>query len=260
MLKIHQTRVLSDRVLYRGEHHHCCCKEERWEFQFCIDYKGLNKVTIKDKYHFRALMNYWIIYRKFIVLEGWHGIRTPSDYYIWRVSTECEFLYTLWILWDAVIPFGSTKALLHSWRYEWRFHEHLDRCTIVFIDDILIYFGEERRFVSISRIALDKPGEHQLFAKLRKCSFWQRNVVFLADMVLEAEFWWIQRRLIPFREGRNLRALQRSAVLFGLIVYYWKFIKGFTGIVMLKTRSTCKDVKCGWIDFCSRSFTELKHN
>ncbi|WZZ25084.1 hypothetical protein YC2023_008489 [Brassica napus] len=67
-------------------------------------------------------------------------------------------------------------------------------------------------------------------------------------------------RLIPFREGRNLRALQRSAVLFGLIVYYWKFIKGFTGIVMLKTRSTCKDVKCGWIDFCSRSFTELKHN
>lgn len=178
MLKIHQTRVLSDRVLYRGEHHHCCCKEERWEFQFCIDCKGLNKVTIKDKYRFRALMNYWIIYRKFIVLEGWHGIRTPSDYYIWRVSTECEFLYTLWILWDTVIPFGSTKALLHSWRYEWRFREHLDRCAIVFIDDILIYFGVERRFVSISRMVLDKLGEHQLFAKLKKCSFWQRNVVF----------------------------------------------------------------------------------
>ncbi|KAL0664261.1 hypothetical protein Bca4012_101099 [Brassica carinata] len=70
MLKIHQTSVLSDRVLYRGEYHHCCCKEERWEFQFCIYYKGLNKVTIKDKYHFRVLMNYWIIYRKFIVLEG----------------------------------------------------------------------------------------------------------------------------------------------------------------------------------------------
>uniref|UniRef100_A0A0D3ASY3 Uncharacterized protein n=1 Tax=Brassica oleracea var. oleracea TaxID=109376 RepID=A0A0D3ASY3_BRAOL len=84
MLKIHRTRVLSDRVLYRGEHHHCCCKEERWEFQFCIDCKGLNKVTIKDKYRFRALMNYWIIYRKFIVLSAF------SDLF-WSRKEICEY-------------------------------------------------------------------------------------------------------------------------------------------------------------------------
>ncbi|WZZ55703.1 hypothetical protein YC2023_055810 [Brassica napus] len=52
----------------------------------------------------------------------------------------------------------------------------------------MIYFGVERRFVSISRMVLDKLGEHQLFAKLKKCSFWQRNVGFLGNMVWKQNF------------------------------------------------------------------------
>lgn len=126
-----------------------------------------------------------------------------------------------------------------------------------------IWIGVRLYSSMTSWFILEKKGDLWAFRGLRwislesiSCSLSWGSVAsgrgmlyFLADMVLEAEFWWIQRRLIPFREGRNLRALQRSAVLFGLIVYYWKFIKGFTGIVMLKTRSTCKDVKCGWIDF-----------
>ena len=45
-------------------------KKKDGSFRLCIDYKGLNKVPIKDKYRFRILMSCWITYRRFMVLEG----------------------------------------------------------------------------------------------------------------------------------------------------------------------------------------------
>ena len=44
-------------------------KKKDESFRICIDYRDLNKGTLKDKYPFRVLMSCWITYRRFIVLE-----------------------------------------------------------------------------------------------------------------------------------------------------------------------------------------------
>ena len=65
------------------------------------------------------------------------------------------------------------------------FREYLDKCVIVFIDDILVYSRSKEEHEWHLRVVMNKLREQQLFAKLSKCSFWQRKIGFLGHVVSE---------------------------------------------------------------------------
>ena len=50
---------------------------------------------------------------------------------------------------------------------------YLDKFVIVFIDDILIYDKNEKNHVENLEKVLIFPREHNLYAKIRKCIFFQ---------------------------------------------------------------------------------------
>jgi hypothetical protein len=56
---------------------------------------------------------------------------------------------------------------------EWSFQSYLDKFVIVFLDDILIYSKSEEEHEQHLRMVLQVLREHQLYAKLSKCSFYQ---------------------------------------------------------------------------------------
>jgi hypothetical protein len=58
---------------------------------------------------------------------------------------------------------------------EWSFQNYLDKFVIVFLDDILIYSKSEEEHEQHLRMVLQVLREHQLYAKLSKCSFYQRT-------------------------------------------------------------------------------------
>jgi hypothetical protein len=53
------------------------------------------------------------------------------------------------------------------------FREYLDKFFIVFLDDILAYSKIEEEHEQHLRMVLQVLREHQMFAKLSKCSFYQ---------------------------------------------------------------------------------------
>jgi hypothetical protein len=74
-----------------------------------------------------------------------------------------------------VVPFGLTNApatfmcLMNS-----VFSKYLDKFVIVFLDDILVYSKNEEEHEEHLRMVLQVLREHQLYAKLSKCDFYQR--------------------------------------------------------------------------------------
>jgi hypothetical protein len=63
------------------------------------------------------------------------------------------------------------------------FREYLDKFVIVFLDDILVYSKSEEEREHHLRMVLQVLREHQLYAKLRKCSFYQRQIHYLGHII-----------------------------------------------------------------------------
>jgi hypothetical protein len=65
------------------------------------------------------------------------------------------------------------------------FMEYLDKFVVVFIDDILIFSKNKEEHDEHLCLVLQKLRENQLYAKLRKCEFWLKEVSFLGNIISE---------------------------------------------------------------------------
>ncbi|XP_048635110.1 uncharacterized protein LOC106428537 [Brassica napus] len=235
-------------------------KKKDGSFRLCIDYRGLNKVTIKNKY---PLLRIDELLDQFQGASWFSEIDLASGYHQIAIAEgdvrKTAFRTRYGHYEFVVMPFGLTNApaafmkLMND-----VFREHLDKCVIVFIDDILVYSRSREEHAEHLQIVLGKIREHELFAKLSKCSFWQRKIGFLGHVVSEAGVAVDQEKIIAISEWPTPKSATEIRSFLGLAGYYRKYVKSFAGIAKPMTRLTGKDPDFDWTDECSRSFTELK--
>ena len=65
------------------------------------------------------------------------------------------------------------------------FNKYLDKFMLVLFDDILVYFQNEVDHEKHLELVLQVLREQQLYAKLSKCSFYQRKVQYLRHIILK---------------------------------------------------------------------------
>jgi hypothetical protein len=79
------------------------------------------------------------------------------------------------------MSFGLTNASAYfMYLMNKVFMEYLDKFTVVFIDDILVYSRSEEEHLCL---ALQKLRENRFYAKLSKCEFWMKQVAFLGHFI-----------------------------------------------------------------------------
>ncbi|KAK9133160.1 hypothetical protein Scep_012688 [Stephania cephalantha] len=160
-------------------------KKKDGTLRLCIDYRQLNKVTVKNKYPLPRIDDLFDqlrgaqFFSKIDLRSGYHQLRIrEDDRYITSFSTRYgHYQFT-------VIPFGLTNApamfmdLMHR-----VMRPYLDRFVIVFIDDILVYSNTREDHEQHLRETLQTLREHILYAKFSKCEFWLSEVKFLGHVV-----------------------------------------------------------------------------
>ena len=67
------------------------------------------------------------------------------------------------------------------------FRNYLDKFIIVFLDDILVYSKTKEEHEQHLRMVLQVLREHQLYAKLSKCSFYQKQIHYLGHIISKDE-------------------------------------------------------------------------
>ncbi len=147
----------------------------------CIDYRGLNNVTVKFRYPLPLVpaaleqLREAKIYTKLDLRSAYNLIRIKEGDE-WKTAfstTGGHYEYF-------VMPFGlaNAPAVFQSFINE-IFRDMLNQYVIAYIDDILIYSKSEDEHIEHVRTILTHLHEHQLFVKADKCEFHVQHTTFL---------------------------------------------------------------------------------
>ena len=148
-------------------------KKKDGSIRLCVDYKQLNKLTIKNKYPLPRIddlmdqLHGASVFPKIDLQSGYHQILVKVED-VEKTTFRSRYGHYEYV----VMPFGVTNAPTLFMDYMNQiFRLFLDKFVMVFIDDILIYSRTHEERVKHLRIVLCILREKQLFAKLSKCDF-----------------------------------------------------------------------------------------
>ncbi|KAA0056440.1 pol protein [Cucumis melo var. makuwa] len=153
--------------------------------RLCIDYRELNKVTVKNCYPLPRIDDLFdqlqgaTIFSKIDLRSGYHQLRI-RDSDIPKTVFRSRYRHYEFI----VMSFGLTNAPAVFIDLMNRvFKDFLDSFVIVFIDDILIYSKTEAEHEEHLHQVLETLQANKLYAKFSKCEFWLKKVTFLGHVV-----------------------------------------------------------------------------
>eukprot|EP00253_Pinus_taeda_P024434 PITA_24434 len=135
---------------------------------------------------------------------------------------------------------------------------YLDKLVIVFIDDILVYPKNEEGHVEHLATLLKLLREHQLYAKLSKCNFFQNEVHYLGHVVSNDGIAVDLEKIRAIIEWATPKNVDEVRSFMGLAGYYRRFIKNFSCIAYPITSLQQKGKKFEWAEKCEASFEQLK--
>ncbi|GJU12812.1 putative reverse transcriptase domain-containing protein [Tanacetum coccineum] len=151
----------------------------------CIDYRELNKLTVKNRYPLPRIDDLFdqlqgsSVYSKIDLRSGYHQLRV-RDEDIPKTAFRTRYGHYEF----QVMPFGLTNAPAVFMDLMNRVCKpYLDKFVIVFIDDILIYSRNKEEHANHLRIILELLKKEKLYAKFSKCDFWIHIVQFLGHLI-----------------------------------------------------------------------------
>lgn len=158
------------------------------QLRMCIDYRPLNRVTIKNNYHLSRVDD---LLNRFACATHLSRIDLKSSYYQIRVADEDVFKTAMQTRYGSyvflVMSFGLCNApTTFMSKMNGDFHEEIDKCVVVHIDDILVYPKSELDHAHDLRQLLKKFRQHKLYVNADKSEFSLRKLEFL-DHVLSGE-------------------------------------------------------------------------
>src|SRR5215467_7729817 len=160
-------------------------KKKDGSMRLCIDYRELNKMTIKNRYPLPRIDDLFdqlkgaSVFSKIDLRSGYHQLRVKETD-VAKTAFRTRYGHYEFV----VMPFGLTNAPAAFMDLMNRvFSEYLDKFVIVFIDDILIYSKSHEEHREQLRLALQILRREQLYAKFSKCEFWLKQVAFLGHII-----------------------------------------------------------------------------
>ncbi|XP_040367269.1 uncharacterized protein LOC112177433 [Rosa chinensis] len=142
--------------------------------RLCVDYRQLNKVTIKNRYPLPRIDDLFdqlkeaAVFSKIDLRSGYHQLRVKDDD-VPKTAFRTRYGHFEFV----VMPFGLTNAPAAFMDLMNRmFSPYMDKFVVVFVDDILVYSKTLEDHDKHLRIVLQLLREKELFAKFEKCEEW----------------------------------------------------------------------------------------
>ncbi|GJV09410.1 putative reverse transcriptase domain-containing protein [Tanacetum coccineum] len=235
-------------------------KKKDGSFRMCIDYRELNKLTIKNRYPLPRIDDLFdqlqgsSVYSKIDLRSGYHQLRVREED-IPKTAFRTRYGHYEF----QVMPFGLTNAPAVFMDLMNRVCKpYLDKFVIVFIDDILIYSRNEEEHASHLRIILELLQKEKLYAKFSKYDFWIHIVQFLGHLIDNQGLHVDPAKIEAVKNWISPTTPIEVYQFLGLAGYYRRFIEGFLKIAKPLTKLTQKNKSYIWGEEQESAFQLLK--
>ena len=230
-----------------------------------IDYKGLNKVMVKNR-HPLPLISKTLdcltgakVFTKLDLKDAYHciWIRKGDE---WKTAFCTRYGHFEYL----VMPFRLTNAPTAFQTYINKSLTGLiNKFCVVYLDDILIYLDAQPEHLDHVKQVLERLRRFGLYASLKKCDFFTTEVEFLGFMVSTNGVAMDQRRVATIQEWPKPKSYHEVQVFLGFVNFYQRFIHHYSQIAGLLTgllKGSQKRVKSGpfeWPKDADQAFRRL---
>jgi hypothetical protein len=197
--------------------------------RMCVDYRALNKITIKNKYPLPRIdelldrLHGAKFFSKLDLMSGYHQVRI-KDQDVFKTAFRTRYGHYEF----RVLPFGLTNAPATFMRLmNDIFRPLLDKYVIIYLDDILIYSKTKEEHESHLKTVLDILRRHQLYAKLSKCDLFKTSVEFLGHVLSSDGIRPDPRKVDAVSSWPKPTSITELRSFLGLANFYRKFMKDY---------------------------------
>ncbi len=220
--------------------------------RMCVDYRALNKLTIKNKYPLPRIDD---LLDRFNGCTHFSSVDLRSGYYQLRITPEdapkTAFRTPVGHYQFKVLCFGLTNAPA-SFQAAMNniFSKYLHDFVVVYLDDILIFSKSKEDHIKHIRLVLDVLRKHNLYANHKKCDFFKRELEFLGHIISGDGIKVDPRKTASVNTWPKPTTLTELRGFLGLANYFRRFIQGYSSIVAPLTDLTKKEQRCARLEPC----------
>jgi hypothetical protein len=199
--------------------------------RLCVDYRGLNAVTIKNRYPLPLISEIMdrvsgaTCFSKIDLKDAYYRIRIkPGDE--WKTAFRTRYGHFEYL----VVPFGLTNAPAAFQSYiNQALRGLVDDFCIVYLDDILVFSRTEQEHTDHLRQICGRLREAELYAKPSKCQFYKKRMEFLGFVITVDGVEMDPQRVQTIKEWKAYppKTYRDIQVLLGFCNFYRRFIRDY---------------------------------
>nr|CBN81752.1 Pol polyprotein [Dicentrarchus labrax] len=226
----------------------------------CIDYRGLNDITIKNKYPLPLIdpafepLHKAQVFSKLDLRNAYHLVRIREGDE-WKTAFNTPLGHFEYL----VMPFGLTNApAVFQALVNDVLRDMLNRFLFVYLDDILIFSQSQEEHVQHVRQVLQRLLENKLFVKAEKCEFHVTSVSFLGFIIERGQVKADPAKIQAVADWPSPTTRKQLQRFLGFANFYRRFIRNYSKVAAPLTKLTSVKVPFAWSPEAENAFLALK--